>query len=975
MPSDDEPAWPLASAAGWSLPGAGPVERLEPVSERYERIGLIGRGGMGVVYAARDRLLDRTVALKEVDPGAATDAVARLEREARLTASLDHPGIVTVHDLGRTADGRSCYAMRLVRGRPLSAFIAESSEMRRRLALVRPFLDACQAVAHAHLRGVVHRDLKPDNIVIGELGETQVIDWGLARTIGEPGGGGGTPAYRSPGQAAGGVAQPADDVYSLGVILAEILGISPTSDALPPGCPPEIAAIAREALRGAYPDARALAADCADWLDGRPVAAHRYTPVELLVRFARAWRGPLWVGALATLVLIGVVAVAYDRNTLARNRAEAAEIATREALNLERDRFASVLAARAMDALGDDRWPEAEVLAARALGLRELPEARGVLTSTMRFGSLPAPELSVPSPCERPIGLGPTGEVICAEPGFARLIYPDGSERRHAIGAGTPFVDERGGLLWVQREDQSGAVYSMEDGRALFSGPPMSGDVWGMSGRWIALGPGGQPTTLAPLDGGAPWSLPACPNNRRRVGIIPEAAGHRMVMLCNDGGLFYGDERGRGRFWQTPFGQDAAGATTGVLLDDGRTFVLGTVRGVVGVWDLQKGALRTQTQTALGLISQLHVSKDGQLIAALGRGGSAALLRAATGRVVATLPGRDLRWARFLGDGRLVTLGGRYEIRRVDIDLPAAELVTGVGLAAAAPSPDGRRVAAAGGDGTLSVWTLPDGALAASFAPCSGVVKGLLWLSADALVAVCADPNPQRRIELTTGAVLPVAGSGSARRVVRLGDGVLSALYRGDFHFWSPEGEGAIAGCGPMVWAELDSNPAATLALAVTVSGQIGRVEAPDRCAVLEGLRADGAVAIDDAGTLYIGVANGLRALRDGQTRYELPHPGAPYELETSPDGRWLVAGALDGSVRVYEAPTGRLVALMREHRERVSSLSFSADGRTLFTASWDGTVRLHNLDALTASPGSIAARAAAWGIDPEQLMGEGATR
>lgn len=971
MPSDDKPPWPQASAAGWSLPepAASDPARGAPWTERYERVGLIGRGGMGVVYAARDRLLDRTVALKEVEPGASPEALARLEREARLTASLEHPGVVAVHDLGRGEDGRAYYAMRLVRGRPLSAYIAESKDMRRRLALVRPFLDACQAVAHAHSHGVVHRDLKPDNIVLGELGEAQVIDWGLARAVGEASGGGGTPAYWGPLQAAGGPADPLDDVFSLGAVLAELLGIPRTRGRPPSGCPAEIAAIAWLALDGGYPDARAMAADCADWLDGRPVAAHRYTPAELLVRFARAWRGPLVVGALAVVVLVAVVAEAYQRNTAARTRAEAAELSAQQALRGERERFAAVLAARASDALQSGRWPEAEVLAARALSLRELPEARGVLASTMALGALPAPVMAAPTPCADPIGLSLTGEVICQEDQAIRLFALDGSERRLPTAPGVARVDEGSGIVWVQGTEHESLVVEPADGRVLYRLPESISAVLALDQGHLVGGSSLEEAVVTPFNGGPSRRLPACGEGRRRVSFVTESVGERVAQLCNDGSLFVRDRRGE-RWYTTPFGAESAGPTTGVFTPDGRAFILGTVRGVVGVWDLVQDRLIGRAQTRLGMIAALQVSPDGRFVSALGRAGRAALLRASTVQVVATLPGRDLRNLRFLADDRLVTLGARWELRALDTPLPTPEFVAGAGLSVATPSPDGAHLAAGAGDGVVSVWSLPEGALERNFSACGGVVKGLTWLDDARMVVVCASPSPRVLLDRRSGEVRELPG-GSARRVVRLGEAVLTVPYTGSFYLDRPEG---VTGCVSRMWVDLEASPGREQAIAASLQGEVAVLDKAGHCTDIAGLTSLGAVAIDDAGTRYISLANSVQAWRGDRVLYETPHPGAAYELALSPDNRWLAAGALDGSTRIYDAADGRLVAVLHSHSERVSSLSFSPDGQTLFTASWDGSVRLHALSALTESPERLQARAEVWGLDAERLAAEGAS-
>jgi hypothetical protein len=155
---------PVLPAAGARLGGA-----------RYQARGEIGRGGMGRVLEAHDRRLDRVVAIKE-SFATDVDGRQRFEREVAITARLEHPSIVPLYDSGVTADGRAYYVMRKLSGRGLDLVMAELSSLDERLALLPALLAACDAVAHAHARRVVHRDLKPGNILIGDHGETMVID-------------------------------------------------------------------------------------------------------------------------------------------------------------------------------------------------------------------------------------------------------------------------------------------------------------------------------------------------------------------------------------------------------------------------------------------------------------------------------------------------------------------------------------------------------------------------------------------------------------------------------------------------------------------------------------------------------------------------------------------------------------------------------------------------------------------------------
>jgi serine/threonine protein kinase len=274
---------------------------------RYELVSILGRGGMGVVYLARDTALDREVALKVFDraPGDAN--------EARLIARLEHPGIVPVHDFGELPDGRQFYAMKLVRGDRLDRWMAAGREINERLGV---FLRVCDAVAFAHAHGVVHRDLKPANVMVGEFGEVLVLDWGIAAelTIADSGlrnadllpnadGGlrngesiAGTPEYMAPEQARGDAAvDHRADVFSLGAILTGIARRTPA-----------LVAIARKAQAedpaARYQTVAALAGDVHRYLAGRAVEAHREPLVDRLVRVGRRHRLPI------LLVLAYVVA-------------------------------------------------------------------------------------------------------------------------------------------------------------------------------------------------------------------------------------------------------------------------------------------------------------------------------------------------------------------------------------------------------------------------------------------------------------------------------------------------------------------------------------------------------------------------------------------------------------------------------------------------------------------------------------------
>ena len=314
--------------------------------QRFRVLRPHARGGLGAVFVALDTELHREVALKQILDDHADDPTSRQRflLEAEVTGGLEHPGIVPVYGLGTYGDGRPYYAMRFIRGDSLKEAIEhfhadpalQTDPGRRSLELhklLRRFIDVCNAIDYAHSRGVLHRDIKPGNVLVGKHGETLIVDWGLAKPTGHsdarsgertlrpssasgsaetlPGSALGTPAYMSPEQAEGDLDRlgPRSDVYSLGATLYYLL------TARPPFEGDDIGDILRRVQRGdirppstieptidraletvclkamvlepedRYGSCRALAEDVERWMADEPVSAWR----EPFSRRARRW--------------------------------------------------------------------------------------------------------------------------------------------------------------------------------------------------------------------------------------------------------------------------------------------------------------------------------------------------------------------------------------------------------------------------------------------------------------------------------------------------------------------------------------------------------------------------------------------------------------------------------------------------------------------------------------------------------------
>ena len=304
-------AMTAATADGPARPAVTSTAPPPAFDRRYVDQGPLGAGGMGEVRRVYDRFLARSVALKQLHWKLLDDghARARFDAESSMTAGLEHPGIVPVYDRGANADGSPWFTMKFVRGRTLAAVAADGASARE---LVEIFVGVCDAMAYAHARGVVHRDLKPGNVMVGEFGEVLVMDWGLARRLGasdapldplapteaevparpELTGADdllGTPAYMPPEQISRrfGAIGPHSDVYALGATLyrlvagrhaypgppraiwsAVLTNQPPALDAGPPALWPIVARCMAHDPSDRYPDAAAVRDEVRRWVDG-----------------------------------------------------------------------------------------------------------------------------------------------------------------------------------------------------------------------------------------------------------------------------------------------------------------------------------------------------------------------------------------------------------------------------------------------------------------------------------------------------------------------------------------------------------------------------------------------------------------------------------------------------------------------------------------------------------------------------------
>lgn len=918
------------SFGGWSGDSVSQFEDVATDDDRYEWRDLLGRGGMGTVHAVFDRRLGREVAMKVVSK---TGSTSQVSKEARITARLEHPGIVPVYDAGEQLDGSRFITMRMVRGVALSKRIRDGSL----IGHIETFLRVCEAVAYANEKGIVHRDLKPDNVMVGAFGEVQVVDWGLAadlNTDGDDHTGVGTRRYASPQQLAGHPPSARDDVFGLGAILRDILELREAKDL------PDLEAISEKARSdepsGRYPSAEALATDVRLFIEGRLVGARAYSSWDLALHLLRRHRRGLLSVGLIVVALTAAGYAAVDSIRRAERDASNARMQAEEALQDRSDALLAAYETEARAALSQQDYARAERASLNALRLGPSPAARGVLMRTISANRPSAVALNEPCdglPLVTSQGFGCVdGDTVRAFvgeteyrfdlPGVEEVTIGDGFVA--ARSARALVVARSGGLEQTALPDRTtsivlspnGARVGVVAGAAVFV--PLDGEA---VARYAPCAPG-DPRRLAL---GQDFVIAACVNGSVRT--LPIGGSRRI-----DGDELFTSP-------QTLF-------ALAVSQEDERLAV-GDLDGGIMIRSQATGELSPRRVVSSRGITDLHWLDERSLLVRADNGRDV-VVDALSGAVRVRVP---QGWPAAWQEGALVASDGRYQyrwdLRRGRIDT----LTVPSGLAGAGFGGD--RVALARGDGHVTLLRLEDGVELWDVPLSTDAAKAVVLSGETAYVAVSDEPG-LFALDLRTQTVR-VLDAHAHRRVAMQNTGAIIAARYDDWITVLDSGQ-VRSRAHPEVYDLYAAGED-------VVSGGVRdhRWSFPNGEAVAAPLGSS-SYSVAAHGELVVASIGDSITFRPTPTTSKTVAVGTSVlDLGLDSSGQYLMAGLRDGSVRLYNLE-GELLALADEAGGPVAWVGFAPDGRAA-AASWDGALRLYSMDALTEDLDTlIAASEIAWG-------------
>jgi WD40 repeat protein len=889
----DRPPLPEAPTRPGPAEGdTGAVAAPLPRIPGYQVLGELGRGGMGIVYKARQLALNRLVALKML-PSATRPTpqhLARFRAEAEALARLHHPNIVPIYDVGEV-DGRPYFTMEYVPGPSLARVLDGRPQDPQASARLLGVL--ARGMHAVHQCGLIHRDLKPANVLLcgewaaaggGTAGSVpaslvpKITDFGLAKDLAteqqltQPGLAMGTPSYMAPEQARGAPSSvgPATDIYALGSILYEMLTGRPPFDAatpaetltqllhddplsparLRPGLPRDLVTICLKCLekspRRRYASALDLAEDLRRFLAAEPIGARPVGPFGRTYRWCR--RRPLVAALLALLALVGAgfvgTVLAYDaRLRLANGRLE--EALAKAEVNNENQRQDIVQ-------LNVD------------LGVTALEEEDD-FAAVLHFTE--ALRLDQGAPDHEANHRTRIGTALRQSPRLVQFLLLD----RPVV---CTYVGPAGARVATAGDGQRLEVWDVLTGRPAAPALPLEGVPAGGT-----FSPDARSLATVGADGSARlWDL-ATGKSEELPGQGDDAV--RQVTFCGDGHTLLARHADGGlRLWDLSGGHPVLrrglpehGATFAVVSEDGRRLATVTAGRVGQIWDTATGDSIVGPVTLEKGVSRLAMSPDGGRVAALGR-------------------------------DRLLRVGDVAAGRWMDTPLRPRHSVTQVVF-----GPDGERLLTAGSDPAVMVWQVRTGELVAVSSRHGSTVTHAGFSPDGSRVLTGTDTGEARVWDAATGLALtpPLGQGGPLDAAAFSADGKRVVSVRQDGAVW--------------VW-EL---PAAPEARPEEAAGEERAVDGAPR---------------------FTRLRNGATVRVHEPASAASLHPPGPVDrlvdhAAFSPDGRRVTVAGTGNTARVWDTATGEPVTPRLRHGAPAVYAAFSPDGRRLLTADESRVVRL----------------------------------